>query len=54
MLRDLLKYEDYTVRVRTSETSVYFKETKRRNISEGYKLYTRCRENLESHLLKHV
>jgi hypothetical protein len=34
--------------VRTSETSVYSKETTRRYIPEGSKLHTRRRENLKS------
>jgi hypothetical protein len=33
--------------VRTSETSVYFYKTKRRNISAGYYLHARRRENLK-------
>jgi hypothetical protein len=37
--------------VRTSETSVNFKETTRGYIPEYSKLYTRRRENLESHEL---
>jgi hypothetical protein len=36
--------------VRTSETSVNFYETTRRNIPEGCHLHTRRRENLKSHL----
>jgi hypothetical protein len=35
--------------VRTSETSVYFIDTIRCNISEDYHLHTRRRENLQSH-----
>jgi hypothetical protein len=34
--------------VRTSETSVYYKETTRRNIPESYHLHTHRRENLQS------
>jgi hypothetical protein len=34
----------------TSETSVNFYETTRRNITESH-LYTRCHENLMSHLV---
>jgi hypothetical protein len=34
--------------VSTSETSVYFYETRRRNIQEGYDLYLYRRENLKS------
>jgi hypothetical protein len=34
--------------VRTSETSVNFYETTRRNIQEGCHLHTRRRENLKS------
>jgi hypothetical protein len=33
--------------VRTSETSVYTKETTRRYVSEGFHLDTRSRENLQ-------
>jgi hypothetical protein len=33
----------------TSETSVYFNETTRRYIPEGYHLHIRRRENLNSH-----
>jgi len=36
--------------VRTSETSVYFHETRWRYILEGSKLYTSRRENLKSHI----
>jgi hypothetical protein len=36
--------------VRTSETSVYFKETIRHYIPEGSNIYTRRRENLKSHI----
>jgi hypothetical protein len=36
--------------VHTSETSVYFSETTRRYIPEGYDLHTRRRENLKYHL----
>jgi hypothetical protein len=36
--------------VHTSETSVHFKVTTRRYISEDSKLHTRRRENLKSHL----
>jgi hypothetical protein len=35
--------------LRTSETSVYFNETIRRYIQEGYRLHIRRRENLKSH-----
>jgi hypothetical protein len=35
--------------VSTSETSVNFYETTRRNIPEGCHLHTRRRENLKSH-----
>jgi hypothetical protein len=35
--------------VSTSETSVNFYETTRRNISEDSHLFTRRRENLKSH-----
>jgi hypothetical protein len=38
--------------VRTFETSVYFNETMRRYIAEGYHLHTGRRENLKSHNLK--
>jgi hypothetical protein len=38
-----------TEAVRTSETSINFYETTRRNIPEGYHLHTRRRENLKSH-----
>jgi hypothetical protein len=34
--------------VHTSETSVYFNETTRRYIPEGFRLHTRRRENLKS------
>jgi cell division protein FtsL len=37
--------------VRTSETSVYFKHTTRRYISEGYHLHTSHRDNLKSHTI---
>jgi hypothetical protein len=37
--------------VRTSETSVDFYETTRRNIPEACNLHTRRRENLKSHCL---
>jgi hypothetical protein len=37
--------------VRTSETSVYFNETTRRYIPEGYNPHTRRRENLKSHIM---
>jgi hypothetical protein len=33
----------------TSETSVNFYQTSRRNIPEDSHLHTRCRENLKSH-----
>jgi SMC interacting uncharacterized protein involved in chromosome segregation len=36
--------------VRTSETSVHFNVTKQRYIPEDFKLHTRRRENLMSHL----
>jgi hypothetical protein len=35
----------------TSETSVNFYQTTRRNIPEDSHLHTRCRENLKSHLI---
>jgi hypothetical protein len=35
----------------TSETSVYFKETKQLYIPEGYHLHTRRRDNMKSHVL---
>jgi hypothetical protein len=35
--------------VHTSETSINFNLTTRRNIPEDYKLHTRCHENLKSH-----
>jgi hypothetical protein len=35
--------------VLTSETSLYYNDTTRRNISEGFHLHTRRRENLKSH-----
>jgi hypothetical protein len=35
--------------VHTSETSVYFNVTTRRNILEDSELHTRRRENLKSH-----
>jgi hypothetical protein len=35
--------------VSTSETSVNFYETTRRNIAEGGHIHTRRRENLKSH-----
>jgi hypothetical protein len=38
---------------RTSQTSVYFNETARRYIPEGYRLQTRRRENLKSHAKRH-
>jgi hypothetical protein len=38
------------VAVRTSETSVYFYKTTRRNIPEGFHRHTRRRENLKSDL----
>jgi hypothetical protein len=34
--------------VRISETSVYFNETTRRYVPEGYNLHTRRRDNLKS------
>jgi hypothetical protein len=37
--------------VRTYETSVYYNETTRRNIPEGYHLHARRRENLNSHFI---
>jgi hypothetical protein len=44
--------------VRTSEMSVYFHETTRRYIPEGFHLHTRRLENLNSHFFtvvpKHV
>jgi hypothetical protein len=39
---------------RTSETSVNFYQTTRRNNPEDSYLHTRRRENLKSHSLKHV
>jgi hypothetical protein len=39
---------------RTSETSVNFYETTRRNIPQCYHLHTRRRENLKSHLYARV
>jgi hypothetical protein len=36
----------------TSETSVHFCQTKRRNSPEDNHLHTRRRENLKSHLVK--
>jgi hypothetical protein len=40
--------------VRTSETSVYYKETQRSNIPEGSNLHTRRRVNLKSHVKSYV
>jgi hypothetical protein len=38
----------------TSETSVNFYQTTRRNIPEGSHFYTRRRENLKSHHIVHL
>jgi hypothetical protein len=40
--------------LRIYETSVYYNETTRREISEGYPLHTRRRENLISHKIRLV
>jgi hypothetical protein len=40
--------------VRTSETSVYLYETKRRYIPKSYYLHTRHRENMKSHMYTYV
>jgi hypothetical protein len=45
IVRSILMIES----VSTSETSVNFYETTRRNIPEGRHLHTRRRENLKSH-----
>jgi hypothetical protein len=39
--------------VRTSETSVNFYETTRRNIQEGFHLHTRRRQKIKSHKTTH-
>jgi hypothetical protein len=39
------------VEVGTSEMSVYFNETTRRYIPENCHRYSRCRENLKSHVI---
>jgi hypothetical protein len=36
----------------TSETSVYFNNTTRRHIPEGYYIFSRRHENLKSHNIK--
>jgi hypothetical protein len=43
-----------TEAVRTSETSTYFNEISRRYNPESYRLHTRCREKVKSHLIVFV